>query len=458
MKKFDAIIIGTGQSGKPLAVALADKGRKVAVVEERFVGGTCINYGCTPTKAMVASAKAAYMAEHGKEWGVNTGKVKVDFAAVMKRKDKIVKDFRAGGEKQLEGNKNITLIRGTGSFAESNVIRVTSGKNEQLLTTKHIFIDTGAKPVIPNIPGINTVDYLNSESILNLKKLPKHLVIIGGGYIALEFAQMFRRFGSKVAVLEFSPRFLPKEDEDIAQEVKNILGGEGITIHTGANTNSITKTKSGIKLSVTIGKKKLNINGTHLLAAVGIKPASERLNLTAAGIKTDERGFIKVNSRLETNVKGIYALGDVKGGPAFTHISYDDYRIVYNNLFSKTKRTMANRPLPYVLFTDPELGRIGLTEQDALKQGYNILTAAMPMTYVARAIEGGETRGMMKVVVEKKSGKILGAAVLGMYGGELMSMFQLAMMNGIHYSKLQNAVFAHPTLSESLNNIFGKLK
>lgn len=458
MKKFDAIIIGTGQSGKPLAVALADKGKKVAAIEERYVGGTCINYGCTPTKALVASAKAAYMAVHGKELGINSSKVKVDFTSVMKRKDKIVKDFRSGGEKQLEGNKNITLLRGTGSFADAKVIRVTSGRKEQLITAKNIFIDTGAKPVIPNIPGLNTVDFLTSETILNLKKLPEHLIILGGGYIALEFAQMFRRFGSKVTVLEFLPRFLPKEDEDIAHEVREILEGEGITVHTSANTNSIVKTKNGIKLKVSIGKKQKEIMGSHLLAAIGIKPASQRLNLTAAGIKTDERGFIKVNSRLETNVKGVYAMGDVKGGPAFTHISYDDYRIVFNNLFNRTKRSINNRPLPYVLFTDPELGRIGLTEQDARKIGYNIQTAVMPMTYVARAIEGGETRGLMKVVVEKKSGKILGAAVLGMYGGELMSMFQLAMMNGMHYSKLQNAIFAHPTLAESLNNIFRKLR
>jgi pyruvate/2-oxoglutarate dehydrogenase complex dihydrolipoamide dehydrogenase (E3) component len=457
MKKYNAVIIGTGQSGSPLANALADKGWKVAVIEEKYVGGTCINYGCTPTKAMVSSAKAAYTAENLSLWGLKTGSVSVDFKAVMKRKDKIVKSFRGYLNKSLESHKNITLIKGTASFIGPKEIEV---RLKQLkLTGEYIFVDTGAKPVIPKIYGLNTIKYLTSESILNLTNLPEHLIILGGGYIALEFAQMFRRFGSKVTVIEQNPRFLSREDEDIANSVKEILEDEGIKIYTGAKTNSVKKlAENKFKLSIETGPKNKNLTGSHLLVATGIKPSTEKLNLHLAGIATDEKGFIKVNSRLETSVKKVYAMGDVKGGPAFTHISYDDYRIIYANLVKKEKRTTANRHVPYVLFTDPELGRVGLTEQDAIKDGYKIKTAVLNMRNVARAIEAGETKGMMKAVIDKKSGKILGFAALGMYGGELMSIIETAMIGGLHYSKLKDAVFAHPTLAESLNNLFAKIE
>jgi pyruvate/2-oxoglutarate dehydrogenase complex dihydrolipoamide dehydrogenase (E3) component len=465
MRKFDAIIIGTGQSGKPLALSLAREGWKVAVIEERYVGGTCINYGCTPTKAMVNSAKAVYSAHNVKQMGVKTGKVSVDFKAVMARKDKIVKSFRESGKRSLENNKNITMIYGTASFTAGKEIEIKPVQRKKVplalrkLKSDHIFIDTGAKPVIPKLEGLEKIKYLTSESILHIKQLPEHLLILGGGYVAVEFAQMFRRFGSRVTIIEHGERFLAREDEDISGELKKILESEGIKILTGTEVNSVKQLSAKkIKLIAKKGSKRVTFTGSHLLVAVGIAPSVKKLNLPIAGIKTDNNGFIKVNKKLETNIKGVYALGDVNGGPAFTHISYDDYRIVFENIINKGKRTTTGRPVPYVLFTDPELGRIGLTEQEALRKKIRIKTASIPMTYSARAIESGETKGLIKAVADAKSGKIIGASVLGMYGGEIMSIIEVAVLGGLHYKKLKDAIFAHPTLAESLNTLFTKLK
>lgn len=459
MDKFDAIIIGTGQSGKPLAIALADEGWKVAVAEEKYVGGTCVNYGCTPTKAMVSSAKATYTALRLKDWGIKTGKVAVDFKSAMARKDKIVKSFRDGGKKALESHKNITMLYGTASFTGAKAIEVKLTGQPRHITSEYIFIDTGAKPSIPKIEGLNEIDYLTSESILALKKLPEHLVILGGGYISLEFAQMFARFGSKVTVIEQGERFLAREDEDIADTLREILEGEKIKILTGAKTTVVKKLGGNkFRLSVTVQDERKNITGTHLLIATGIKPSTEKLNLQLSGIEADEKGFIRVNNSLETNIAGVYALGDVKGGPAFTHISYDDYRIVFNNIVKKQDMTTDSRLVPYVLFTDPELGRIGLSEHEAIKKGYNIKTAVLPMKNVARAIESGETKGMMKAVIDADTGMILGCAMLGVNGGEMMSLIEIAMLGGLHYTKLKDGIFAHPTLAEAMNNLFSNLK
>lgn len=459
MKKFDAVIIGTGQAGKPLALALAGKGWKTAIVEERFVGGTCINYGCTPTKAMIGSAKTAYTASNSKAYGVSTGKVSVDMKSVIARKNRIVSQFRKGSSDSLESSRNITLLNGSASFVDGETVKVTGKDMEQLLHSKTIVINTGAKPYIPQIEGLSDSGYLTSETILNLKEIPGHLIVLGGGYISLEFAQMFSRFGARVTVLEKSGRFLPREDGDIAAEVRKLLEREGIKILTGVNTTAIKRlSKNKVNLKLEIDGKVKSVTGSHLLCAVGITPSTEKLNLRFAGVKTDERGYIKVNSKLETSVKGIYAAGDVKGGPAFTHIAYDDYRILFNNLTARKKITTQGRMVPYVLFTDPELARVGMSEDEALKQGYRIKKAVIPMTYSARAIESGETRGIMKAVTDAKSGKILGCSILGTYAGEIMSMVQIAMIAGLQSQRLKDAVFAHPTLAETLNTLFSKLE
>mgnify|MGYP001419323673 CR=1 FL=1 len=459
MKTFDAIIIGTGQAGKPLALALAAKGWKTAIVEERFVGGTCINFGCTPTKAMIGSAKTAYTAMAAKQFGVNTGKISVDMPAIIARKNSIVTQFRKGSSDSLQSSRNITLIKGTASFVDNETVKVTEKGSEQLLRSKTIVINTGAKPLIPQIEGLSESGYLTSETILDLKEIPDHLIILGGGYIALEFAQMFARFGARVTVIELSDKFLPREDKEIADEVKKLLESEKIKILTGTNTLSVKKLSANkLKLKLEQGGRTKTITGSHLLASVGIEPATEKLNLRFAGVKTDEKGYIKVNSKLETSVKGIYAVGDVKGGPAFTHIAYDDYRILFNNLTARRKNSTQKRMVPYVLFTDPELARVGLTEAEALNQGYSIKKAVIPMTYSARAVESGETRGIMKAITDAKTGKILGCSILGTYAGEIMSIVQVAMMGGLSYEKLKDAIFAHPTLAETLNTLFSKIK
>jgi pyruvate/2-oxoglutarate dehydrogenase complex dihydrolipoamide dehydrogenase (E3) component len=435
-------------------LALAKEGWKIAVIEKKYVGGSCINYGCTPTKTMIASAKMAYLAKHSKELGIKTGKTSIDFAKIVERKNKIVKSFRDGSESQLEKNKNIKLYFGTASFSAPKEIEINYSSRTEYISANYIFINTGIKPAIPEIEGLNKIKYLTSESILKLKKVPEKLIVIGGSYVGLEFAQMFSRFGAEAAVIEKAERFLPQEDEDIADELRKILEEEGIQILTHVTVKNIKKIKKD-QIKVEFGNK--SIQGTDLLIAAGVEPNTSSLNLAAAGIETDEKGYIKVNNKLETNVSGVFALGDVKGGPAFTHISYDDYRIVYGNI-TKTKFATTERLIPYVLFTDPELARVGITEQEAKSKNLNYKTAIYPMSYVARAIETGETKGIMKAVIDAKTEKILGCAILCTHGGELMSMIEIAMMGGLTFTKLKDAIFAHPTLAESLNNLFTKIK
>lgn len=458
MKKFDAIIIGSGQAGNPLAKHIADKGKKVAIIERELLGGTCINYGCTPTKTMIASARNIYQARRGKEYGFDSGDITIRFQDIMKRKDGVVTEFRAGTEKGLKGNENIEIIYGEAKFsgAKQIVVHKKTGDAEEL-TADYIFINTGNRTAIPDLPGLKDVAYLTSTDMLALNELPEHLIIIGASYIALEFGQMFRRFGSKITMLERSSRFLSKEDEDVADEIKKIMTEDGIDIITDAKADSVQRQGDQIAVSVTTGNNKKTLTGTHLLLAAGRTPNSDMLDLDKAGIETDEKGFIKVNDKLETNVKGIYALGDVKGGPAFTHISYNDYLIVYKNIYENASLSVKERPVPYCIFIDPELGRIGITEQDAKQQGLHYKVAKLKMTSVGRAIETGETRGFMKAIVDADSKQILGASVLAVNGGELMSMLELAMMGKLTYTQLREAVFAHPTFAESLNNLFMNL-
>ena len=454
-EKFDVIILGSGQAGNPLAAAYAAKGKTVALIERAAVGGTCVNYGCTPTKTMVASAEVAYLARRGADYGVGVGEVKVDMPKVRERKRAMVKSWREGSEKRLTKAEHVELIRGEGSFAGPKLVAVKlNAGGERTLTADVVVIDTGLSAAIPKVAGIEQIDCLDNASVMELDVVPEHLLVLGGGYIGLEFAQMFHRFGSKVTVIQNSDQLLPIEDADIAEEVAKILREEGLEILLGAKADAVQKTVNGLSLTVTIGGSTPRVEGSHLLVATGRKPNTDGLNLKAAGVKLDERGFIRVNDRLETSAQGVYAVGDVKGGPAFTHISYDDYRVLKTNLIEGGNRSVEGRPLPYTVFIDPQLGRIGASEKDLKKQGTKYRLAKMPMTSVARAMEMSRTGGFMKAMVDPETELILGAAVLGEDGGEIMSMIEIAMMGGLKYSALRDGIFAHPLYSESLNNLF----
>lgn len=460
IKQYDAIVVGSGQAGVPLAKKLANAGKKVILIEKRWIGGTCINDGCTPTKTWVASAKAAYAAGKSADLGVPIRTYRIDMKQIKKRKDDIVENARKGNQKALEKTKNLDLIFGEATFTDVKTIaiKLNNGK-EKIVKANLIFLNTGLKTIIPKIKGLATIDYLTSTTILDLDKVPEHLLIIGGNYIGLEFGQMFRRFGSKVTILEKSERLIPHEDEDVSEEMQQILMHEGIDILTNSQTIEFKQnSKKKIVATVKKGQQEREITCSHILVATGRTPQTETLNLVATGVKLDDKGYIKVNSKLETNVKGVYALGDVKGGPAFTHISYNDYTIVYRNLLENKNYKANNRPIPYCMFTDPPLGRVGINENDAKKRKLAIKIAKLPMTGVARAVETGDTRGFMKAIVDTKTKKILGVAILGAEGGEIMSVLQMAMEGNITYDRIRYCVFAHPLYSESLNNLFMMLE
>lgn len=460
MKHFDAIVIGSGQAGVPLAKKLAQAGKKTAIIEKNKIGGTCINVGCTPTKAMVASARAVHQAKKANELGIEINDIKVNLKKIKSRKDGIVESFRASAQKGLETTKGLKIIFGEARFSAPKEITVLAGDgSEEQLTADWIFIDTGGKTTIPDIDGLLDVDYLTSTTILDLEEIPEHLVVVGGNYIGLEFGQMFRRFGSKVTILEKSNRIMGREDEDIAQELSEILTGEGMEILTKTQVTQVKKQKKNhLILDVISEGKNHKIECSHVLIATGRTPQTENLGLKNAGIQTNESGYIIVNKKLETNVKGVFALGDVKGGPAFTHIAYNDYTIVYRNLIENTDYTITDRPVPYCMFTDPQLGRIGLSENEAKEKGLNYKVAKIPMSQVARGIETNETLGMMKAIVDADTKKILGASILAPEGGEIMSVLEMAIEGGITYDRIRYCVFAHPTYSESLNNLFMKIE
>lgn len=455
MEHYDAIVVGSGQAGTPLCVALAEAGRKTALVESQHVGGTCINVGCTPTKTMVASARVAYLARRAADYGIRCGPVGVDIEKVRRRKQSIVDDFRIGAQRRLENAKNIELIFGEAHFSGPKVVEVklTVG-GTQTLTADNIFINTGARPAQVHIAGLDSVRALDSTSIMELPELPEHLLVLGGGYVGLEFGQMFGRFGSAVTVVQHGKQLLDREDPDVAAEVCKLLEMDGIEILLQTEAVGVHATASGVGLQLRGPTGVSTVTGTHLLLAAGRMPNSKQLNLTAAGVNVDAHGFIPVDDRLQTNVAGIYALGDVNGGPAFTHISYDDYRIIRNNLLRGGQSSTKNRPVPYTVYIDPQLGRIGLTEQEARAQGRAIRVAKIPMTWVARAVETAEPRGFIKAVVDAETRQILGAAVLAVEGGEIMSMLQIAMMGNLPYTALEDGIFAHPALAEGLNTLF----
>jgi pyruvate/2-oxoglutarate dehydrogenase complex dihydrolipoamide dehydrogenase (E3) component len=456
---YAAVVIGAGQAGGPLASALARAGRKTVIVEQEHVGGTCINEGCTPTKTMIASARVAYLARRGRDYGVQTSEIRIDLGRVRQRKREIVESFRAGSERRLKETPGLELLFGRASFTgpRSLTVRLKEG-GERTLTADLIFINTGTRPAVPNIDGIETVPYFTSTSIMELADVPDHLIVLGGGYIGLEFGQMFRRFGSRVTIVQRGGHLLSREDDDIANEVANVLRDDEIELLLNTTARRVSIHADHIALTVETGGKERAVTGSHLLAAIGRTPNTDDLDLAAAGIQTDDRGFIPVNERLETNVPGVYALGEVNGGPAFTHISYDDFRIIRANLIEGGNATTTGRLVPYTVFTDPQLGRVGLTEHEAREQHRTIRVAKMPMSNVARALEVDEPRGMMKAIVDAETDQILGCAILGLEGGELMSMIELAMMGNLPSTRLREAIFAHPTLAESFNNLFASLE
>lgn len=459
MHTFDAIIIGSGQGGNPLAKKLAGAGLQTVLIEKGFIGGTCINVGCTPTKTMIADAKLAFSVKEASSRGISTGDISIDIKQIVARKDGVVKSFRDSSEKGLQSTKNLTVVKGEARFTGFKTIAVVTADGvESAYTAEKIFINTGCTAAIPSLEGIGQVPYLTSTTLLDIQEIPRHLVVLGGGYIALELGQLFSRLGAAVTIIERGKALLSKEDEDIQAGMQKMLEEEGLKIFVDTKVDRVSGGgKDPVQLELIRGGQKETLSGSHLLVATGRSPQTGRLDVDKTGIALDEKGFIKVNDYLETNVPGIYGLGDVKGGPAFTHISYNDYVILYKNLLENKKLSVKDRLVPYCVFTDPQLGRIGLTENEARKQGYSVATAVLPMNYVARAIETGHTKGMMKAVVDTNTRRILGVAILGEEGGEIMTAIQMAMIGGITYDKLKDMVIAHPLYCESFNNLFSKL-
>ncbi len=458
-EKYDAIVIGTGQSGVPLAKTLAREGWKTAIIEKHLVGGSCINYGCTPSKTMAASSEVIHLVKKADVYGVHNTLSEINLREIVNRKRGMVKLFREGLEKGIKETDNLDLWRGTAEFIGQKLIKIKSNDGSyKTITAEKIFINTGGSPVIPSIKGIESVEYLTSTTIMELEEKPAHLIILGGGYIGLEFGQMFRRFGSEITIIEKGPQILSREDQDISEEIEKILSDEDINILKNTGIVEVSKTdENNIRLKLVKNGSESFIGGSHFLVAAGRKPETKSLNLKAAGINSDKKGYIITNDELETNVEGIYALGDVKGGPAFTHISYDDYRVIRDNLLKGKKHTIRNRFIPYTVFTDPQLGRVGITEKEAKAANIKYKVAKMGMDYVTRAVEVGEERGLMKAIVSADTGKILGCSILGIEGGEIAAMIQIAMMGNLKYTELKEAIFTHPTLSESLNTLFSRI-
>ncbi len=445
MKRFDAIIIGAGQAGPSLAGRFNDAGKTVAVIERKHVGGTCVNTGCKPTKTLVASAYAAHLARRAAEYGVGIGgDVTVDMPAVMRRSHKVTLDSRHSNENWLEGMPNCSLIRGHARFESGNVIRV----GDELLTAPQIFLNVGSRATIPDFAGVGDIPYMTNTDIVMLDRLPRHLVIVGGSYIGLEYAQIYRRFGAEVTVVEKGPRLIGREDEDISDAVREILEAEGIHIRTKAECIRFRKHEHGIAVGVNCDEGDPEVIGSDVLLAVGRRPNTDDLGLDKAGIELDDRGFIKVDDRLATNVDGIWAMGDCNGKGAFTHTAYNDFEIVAANLFDGEDRRVSQRLLGYALFTDPPLGRVGMGETEARRAGYDVLVGTRPMTNVGRAVEKGETKGFMKIITDAKTKKILGAALLGTGGDEAIHGVLNLMNVGASYDDLRWAVPVHPTVSE----------
>jgi pyruvate/2-oxoglutarate dehydrogenase complex dihydrolipoamide dehydrogenase (E3) component len=454
LEALDAVIIGTGQAGKPLATALARAGWKTAIVEREHVGGTCINVGCTPTKTMIASARVAYLARRGADYGVGTGAVTVDMKKVVARKRAIVERFRNAGAQRLQTTGNLELIFGSARFADAQTVEISlRAGGARRLTARKIVINTGARPLLPPLPGLAEVPALDSSSVMELQEVPPHLIVLGGGFIGLEFAQMFRRFGSGVTVLEGLPRLAARTDEDVGAALTKALEDDGIRIECGAVAERVEGKAGDLAVHYRQNGAAHSVRGSHLLVAVGRRPNTEDLNLAAAGVAV-QRGFILVDDTLATNVAGIYAVGDVTGGPQFTHIAYDDFRILRDRWLRGLDARRGERLVPNTVFTDPQLASVGVDETEARQRGLDVRVAKIGMNGIARALEMDEARGFLKVIVDAKTDQILGCTVFGIEGGEIMSMLQIAMLGKLPYTVLKEAIFAHPTLAEGLNNVF----
>lgn len=455
MTRFDALIIGAGQAGPSLAGRLTAAGQKVALIERKFFGGTCVNVGCMPTKTLIASARAAHVARTGNDYGVMIGgPITIDMARVQARAETVIQTARSNVGKWLGGMPGLTLIEGHARFDGPNSLRV----GDQRLTAPTIFINVGGRASVPDMPGLADVPFLTSSSILQLTQVPRHLVVIGGSYIGLEFAQMYRRFGAEVTVVERGSRLIGREDEDISDAIRDILAAEGIQLRTGATCIAFARHQDGVAVTVDCTAGAPEIVGTDVLLAVGRRPNTDDLGLEAAGIATDERGYITVDDRLETSVPGVYALGDCNGRGAFTHTSYNDFEIVAANLLDGADRKLSQRIPAYALYIDPPLARVGLSERDARASGKDILISKRPMSRVGRAVERGETAGFIKVIADAQTQKILGAAFLGIEGDEAIHGLLDVMHADVDYPTLQWAVPIHPTVSELIPTILGDLK
>ena len=451
MEKVDVVILGSGQGGNPLAVALANAGKRTVLIEREHVGGTCVNVGCTPTKTMIASGRAAYLARRSDDYGVRTGDVSVDMQKVRQRKRDIVEQWRSGSESSIDGADGLELIMAEGRFTGPKTVR--AGDRE--ITADTIVINVGERPAPLQVPGADSVEILDSTTIMELDEVPAHLVVIGGGNIGLEFGQLFRRLGSDVTIVHHSRQLLGREDPDIAGAVRDVLEEDGIRVLLNTSASDLRKRDGGIDVTLDNGSV---LHASHVLGAIGRTSNADSLDLGKAGVESDKRGHIPTNDMLETNVPGIYAIGDVRPGPKFTHISYDDFRILQANLIEGKQASIAGRQVPYVIYIDPQLGRIGMTEQQAREAGTAIRVAKMPMSRVARATETAEPRGIMKVVVDAETERILGAAILGIEGGEIMAMLQIAMLGNLPYTTLRDGIFAHPSLAEGFNNLFSSFE
>jgi pyruvate/2-oxoglutarate dehydrogenase complex dihydrolipoamide dehydrogenase (E3) component len=454
-RHFDAIIIGTGQAGPSLAARFATAGMAVAIIERHKFGGTCVNTGCIPTKTLVASAHAAHVARRGTEFGfVVSGDVRVDMKRVKARKDEIAGRSNRGVEEWLRGLKNCTVIQGHARFESSDSVVV----NDEILEANKIFINVGGRATIPEFPGIHDVPFFTNSSMIDLDFLPEHLVIVGGSYIGLEFGQMYRRFGSEVTIVEMGPRLIGREDEDVSDAVRKIVELEGIRIRLNAKCISLAKRDSGIAVGMECDEGPPEVSGTHVLLAVGRTPNTHDLGLDLVGIATDEHGYIIVDDQLQTNVPGVWALGDCNGHGGFTHTSYNDYEIVADNLFNADHRRVSDRIQTYALFTDPPLGRCGMTDAEIRKSGRATLAAKHPMSRVGRAIEKGETQGFIKITVDAETKQILGAAILGTGGDEVVQVLLDVMYAKAPYTVVQRAMHIHPTVAEFLPTVLSKLE